>query len=263
MKEDKVLTKEEYKKRIKRCERLGAKQFAKVVKKVEKHKFKLLQKIYPNYTNKINSMFDKREAKLLKRCKTEEERKRVREEISLQKMLNKREDNYEMNRNYHVFRHRFSELINYLNYNKAVHMRGMLIDSIALPVLTALSFVNPIFIPLVGLDLVSLAINFECVNLQNYNIYRFEKNKDIIMKKEQKAIQNTQAHYTEGVKIINKVIDSEEKTMSANDRLKEIESNKEELIKLKELILKEKERRTSTRKAMTEKVHTKKLGGVS
>lgn len=45
MKKDRVLTKEEYNKRIKRCERLGAKQFAKIVKKVERLKFKVMKKV--------------------------------------------------------------------------------------------------------------------------------------------------------------------------------------------------------------------------
>lgn len=258
MKKERTLTQEEYKKRIKRCEKLGAKQFSKVVKVVEKYKFKILKKVYPNYVNKINKMFDKREEKLLKRCKTPEEIKRVKEEISMLKMLNKREDNYEMNRNYHVFRHRFSELLNYLNYNKAVHTRGLIVDAVALPILTSLSFINPIFIPFVALDVIAIGVNFECVNLQNYNIYRFEKNKDIIQRKEQRAIQNTQAHYTEGVRIINKVLDSDEKT-PVNERLRKIESNKEDLIKMKELILKEQERRST----YTQKSHVKRLGGVS
>ncbi len=257
MEMENVLTQEEYKKRIKRCERLGAKQFAKVVKKVEKFKFKLLKKIYPNYVNKINSMYDKREKKLLKKCKTEEERQKIKEETSLHKMLNKREDNYEMNRNYHVFRNRYSELLSYLKYNKSAHVRGMVMNAIGLPILLSLSFINPVFYSLVALDVAALAVNFQCVNLQNYHIYRFEKNKDKLLNKELKTIKKTQENYTDGVKIINKVLDSDDKEVSVNDRLKTIESNKEELIKLRELIIKEKERRN----LVTETNKVKKIGG--
>jgi serine/threonine protein kinase len=94
-----------------------------------------------------------------------------------------------------------------------VHKRGLIMDSIALPILTGLSFVNPIFIPFAVFSGVSLAVNFQCVNLQNYNLYRLEKNKDVITRKERQTIRQTQEKYTDGVKVINKVIDSDGKIL--------------------------------------------------
>lgn len=258
MNENRVLTKEEYNKRIKRCEKLGARKFAKIVKVVEKAKFKILKTVFPSYVTKANKFIDRRQQKLLNKCKTDEERQAVIEQCRMQKMLNKREDNYEMNRNYHLFRNRFSELINYLHYNKDVHKRGLIMDSIALPILTGLSFVNPIFIPFAVFSGVSLAVNFQCVNLQNYNLYRLEKNKDVITRKERQTIRQTQENYTDGVKIINKVIDSDKKELSAEERLKAIETRKEELIKMRELIIKEQERRSGS----LAKQNVKKIGGV-
>lgn len=245
MKKNNILTQEEYQKRIKRCEKLGAKQFKKVVQKVEKIKFKIQKRFFPNLTKRVNSLWDRREKKMLKRCSSEEERKQIKQEVNTMKMLNKREDNYEMNRNYHLFRNRFGELLNYLNYNKNIHKKGIIMDSACLPGLVALSVVNPIFIPFAALDAISLFINFQCVNLQNYHIYKIEKNKETFAKKERQAITNTQYNYSEGVKLINKVIEADDKVLSADERLKQIETQKESLIKAKEMILKEQERRNS------------------
>ncbi len=257
MKKNNILTKEEYQKKIKRCERLGAKQFKKVVQKVEKIKFKLQKRFFPNFTNKINSLWDRKEKKMLKRCSSEEERKQVKQDINTMKMLNKREDNYEMNRNYHLFRNRFGELLNYLNYNKNVHKKGVIVDSVCLPGLVALSTINPIFIPVAILDAISLFLNFQCVNLQNYHIYKIEKNREGFAKKERQAITNTQQNYSEGVKLINKVIESDDKEVSADERLKQIQTEKESLIKAREMILKERERRNS----LTGQHKVLKIGG--
>ena len=257
MKKDNILTKEEYEKRIKRCEKLGAKRFKKVVQKVEKIKFKLQKRFFPNFTKRINSLWDRKEKRMLKRCSSEEEAKQIKQDINTMKMLNRREDNYEMNRNYHLFRNRFGELLNYLKYNKDVHKRGVIIDSACLPGLIALSVVNPIFIPVAALDAISLFLNFQCVNLQNYHIYKIEKNREAFAKKERQAISNTQQNYSEGVKLINKVIEADDKEISADERLKQIEAQKESLIKAREMILKESERRSS----LTGRPKVLKIGG--
>ena len=259
MEKENILTREEYNKKIKRCERFGAKKFKKVVDYIETKKFKLLKKIYPNYINKINSLYDRKEKKLLKKCKTEEEKQLIKIKFNYLKMLNKREDTYEMNRNYHLFGNRFSELLTYLKYNKSVHVKGMIMDTALIPVLVAGSFINPVFIPMVALDIASLFINFQCVNLQNYNIYKIEKNKDKLLGREQRTVRKTQENYSDGVRTINKIMESPE--LSMEDKLKSIQTQKESLIQMRELILEENKRRNATSKAKAE-TKVKKLGGI-
>ncbi len=259
MEKENILTRDEYNKKIKRCEKLGAKKFKKVVDYIETKKFKILKKMFPNYINKINSLYDRKEKKLLKKCKTEEEKKLIKIKFNYLKMLNKREDTYEMNRNYHLFGNRFSELLTYLNYNKRIHIKGMIMDTALIPVLVAGSFINPLLIPMVALDLASLFINFQCVNLQNYNIYKIEKNKDKLLMREQRAVRKTQENYSDGVRAINKIMESPELTIE--DKLKSIQTQKESLIQMRELILEENKRRKATSKAKTE-TKVKQLGGI-
>ena len=184
-----------------------------------------MKKVFPNYINKINSLYDRKEKKLIKKCKTEEEKKQIKAKYNFLKMLNKRENNYEMNRNYHLFGNRVSELLTYLKYNKRIHVKGMIMDTALIPILVAASFTNPIFIPMIAIDLASLYVNFQCVNLQNYNIYKIEKNKEKLLMREQRAIRKTQENYSDGVRIINKMIESPE--LSIEEKLKSIQTQKE------------------------------------
>ena len=87
----------DYQKKIKQCEKLGALQFQKVVFKVEDIKFKVLKKLWPNFLVFYDKQCDKKKRKLLKKVKTEEDRKRIIDETRKLKMAMRKEWHREQN----------------------------------------------------------------------------------------------------------------------------------------------------------------------
>lgn len=63
-----------YKKKIKLCEKLGALKFQKAVFKIEEIKYKLIKKLFPNYIKYIDLIINFNRNLKLKKAKTKEER---------------------------------------------------------------------------------------------------------------------------------------------------------------------------------------------
>ena len=142
------LTKEEYQKRINRCKKLGAEWFQEIVFKVENLKFKVLKKYFPNCTERYDKKCDRKCKKELKKAKSEEERKLIIFHYRELKMLFRKEINTEQNRNYHLDKKRPSDTLRYLEWNKNVHQKLLLIDFIALPILSCVALAGfPVSIP--------------------------------------------------------------------------------------------------------------------
>ena len=99
------LTKEEYQKRINRCEKLGAEWFQEIVFKLEKLKFKVLKKYFPNCTKKYDKHCDKKCQKELKKAKSEEERKLIIFHYRELKMLFRKEINTEQKFDFSIHFH--------------------------------------------------------------------------------------------------------------------------------------------------------------
>lgn len=235
-------------KQIKLYEKLGATKFQKIVFKVEDIKYKIVKRIIPNYLKYFEKWCDKKRDKQIKKTSNEEEKKKIINQYRNQKLLMRKEYYREQNRNYHIDKNKPTEFIKYLKWNKKIHQNGMIKNIITIPILTSLIMigVTPI-IPVLGLELLSLFINFECINIQNYNICRFKKNKEKLEKIEQKQFQKNNQHYQEGAKVIEKAMQQTKDIPSIDEIIANIK-DKEQLQQLRKMIKKEKETYTQKKK---------------
>ena len=111
--------------------------------------------------------------------------KRIIEETRKLKMAMRKEWHREQNRNYHMDPNKPTEILEYLNWNKDIHMKGIIKNAIAIPCLAVAAGFGlwpTVVLPFLALELGSLFINFQCVNIQNCNIYRY-KEKEEAMKR--------------------------------------------------------------------------------
>ena len=242
----------EYQKKLKRYEKLGALKFQKVVFKVEDLKFKIIKKCFPNFITHYDKYCDRKKNSALKRAKTEEERKTIIENTKLAKMAMRKELNQEKNRNYHMDPKRPTEILKYLNWNKDVHTKGLIKNGILIPVLIAGTVLQiPGALVLLVYELISAAINFECINIQNYNICRAERIIPILKKREEARIQKNIEEYGQAAEVIHKSIEQSESLPSFDEILANI-NNPEQLRQMRELFKREQE----------ERQNQKKLGGI-
>ena len=201
----------DYQKKIKQCEKLGALQFQKVVFKVEDIKFKVLKKIWPNFLVFYDKQCDKKKRKLLKKAQTNEQKKAVIDDIRKLKMAMRKEWHREQNRNYHMDMNKPTEMLYYLNWNKNIHKKGIIANAITIPVLTAATiFGVPFALPFLIEEIVSAFINFQCINIQNYNIYRFKERQEMFEKMEARRMANNMKKHGEAAKVIGKVMEKTE-----------------------------------------------------
>ena len=149
----------------------GAKKFKKVVLKVEKVKWKIIKKILPNYLKGMEKQFRIQRDKLLKKAKTEEERKNIINAYKSNVMLMRKEYNTEQNANYHFDLTNPDKIKDYLINNKNIHMNWLKVDAFLAPILVSLlTLGNTWTIPFIVIVALEAIKNFECINLQNYSI---------------------------------------------------------------------------------------------
>ena len=246
--------KEEYQKKIKLYERLGAIKFQKVVFKVEDLKFKIIKKCFPNFIHHFDKYCDWRQKRAIKRATSEEEIKQIRSNTKLAKMAMRKELNEEKNRNYHMDPNHPTEILRYLNWNKDVHKRGLIKNGILIPIAIAgIIFHIPGAIAVLVFELLSSAINFECMNIQNYNICRIERMMPTLKKREEKMVQKKIEEYGAAAEVIHKSIEQSENLPTMDEIIGNIE-NPEQLRQLREMLLKEKERRNNNTSNINENI---------
>jgi len=237
--------------KIKLYEKLGAVKFQKVVFKVEELKFKLIKKLCPNFITYFDKYCDFKKRIALKHAKTKEDKKRIINNSKLSKMAMRKELNYEQNRNYHMEASKPTEIINYLYWNKRVHQKGLIKDAILIPILTAGTITGvPGALPLLVMELISAGINFECINIQNYNICRYKKVEKVLQRREQRSFERSVEKYGQAAEVIHNTIEKSESLPTFDEILDNITSV-EQLKQMRELF--------QTKIAEREKV--KKIGG--
>lgn len=230
-------------KKIKLYRSLGAEKFQKVVFGVEKLKFKIIKKLFPNFIKYFDKYINWKRNKKLKKAKTEKERKEIIRKYQFSKMAMRKELNQEKNRNYHIDPNRPTEIYRYLEWNKQVHKNGIIKNSILIPIFIAgiiLGFTPAI--PLLVLELLSTAINFECINIQNYNMCRFKKSEKALVKKEEKQIESNIETYGEAAEVIHKSLEETEDLPTFDEIINNI-TDIEQLRQMRELIKKVQEER--------------------
>ena len=240
----------DYKKEQEKYIKLGAKKFQKFVLSLESKKYAFIKKIFPNIISKYDKFFDFRKKYELKRAKTEEERKRIIKKYQQAKMMIRIQYNNNQNANYHMSGLRPTQMYHYAKWNKAIHERSMKKDIIVTLGALGLSAVTPLSLILVPIELASMFIDFECINLQNYTISRMEEKKSTIEKIESRAVTKEVKEHGEAAKVISKTIEQSE-DLPEPDKLIENITSIEQLEQIKEMLLRTKRTREAAKqKAM-------------
>ncbi len=194
--------------KIRICEKLGATKFQRVVFKAEEKKFKILKKICPNFIQHYDNWCNRKRDKLLKKYHSEENQRKIIEYYRSQKLLARKEWIREENRNYHMDQNNPMEFIEYLEWNKEIHQNGLKKNIITLPLLSAATICGfAPAIPFLMLEAGSTFINFQCVNIQNYNIYRFRQKEEKLKKLQDQKHKRDLKKYGEAAKIIGESLD--------------------------------------------------------
>ena len=237
------MEREEYKKKLKRYEKLGALKFQKVVFLVEQAKFKIIKKCFPNFIHHFDKYCDWKKKTALKRAKTEKEQKQIIENTKLAKMAMRKELNEEKNRNYHMNPKRPTEIIQYLEWNKDVHKRGLISNAILVPIMIAGTIFHvPGAVALLIIELLSAAVNFECINIQNYNLCRMRYMEPVLKKREEKTTEKSIEEFGQAAEVIHKSIEKSDSLPSFEEILDNID-NIEQLRQMRAMFKKEQEER--------------------
>lgn len=219
---------------------LGAKKFKKFVFLIEKIKFKLFDRFYPliqkMYENNLNKSLEKE----LKSIDNEDSRQKV---IRLyhEKILNFRKAiNDKKNLNYHINEDNPMEFLKYLNNNKKIHQKGLIGNGIVYILISLFIATGVISIGvIIGLfcyNVLSTIINFECINLQNYNIKIFNKNRDMLEKWRKKKEEEGLVKYSNISRVVYSAIDGEKDIPKVEDVVSKI-TTKEQLEEMRKLLL--------------------------
>ena len=227
-----------YKKKIELCEKLGANKSQKVVFKVEELKYKVIKKLIPRYIEWYDKLCDRKKKKELKKATTKEEQKKIIDHYRMQKMIMRKEFHREQNRNYHMDPNKPTEILYYLNWNKDIHMKGIIKNAIAIPALatTAAFGIWPtVVIPFLALELGSLFVNFQCVNIQNCNIYRFKQREETMKKLEERRNKRNIEQYSEAGSLVTRTMEKTEDIPSLSQIIDSIQT-KEELEQFRKLV---------------------------
>lgn len=163
--------------KMKRCEQLGAREFQKFVLWLEQKRYRFLKRHFPNlpvwFEKRCTSSYQKK----LKKCKSSKERERLEKRYQYQVRMFRKEWNHEQNRNYHLNETNPDEFLGWLRWNKEVHLTGLAINTIMIPLMAVGTVVtsgiaDPICCSILIYQMLSAGINFACINLQDYNYCR-------------------------------------------------------------------------------------------
>ena len=246
------IEREKFKKKQKLYKRLGAEKFQKVVFKVEEIKFKVIKKCFPNFIKWYDKYCDFQKKISLKRAKTEEEQQEIIRNIKFAKMAMRKELNTEKNRNYHMDAKKPTEIIEYLKWNKEIHVKGLIKDGIVIALLIGGAILQiPGCIPLLAFEVLCAGINFECINIQNYNLCRTKAIEDVLKRREESRTQRNIEEFGQASEVIHRSIDQSESLPSFEEIIANID-NKEQLRQMRALLKREQEDRAKQ----------KKLGGI-
>lgn len=231
----------DYKKKMELCDRLGARSFKKVVLRVEKLKWSIIKKLSPDFLSKYEIRCEKNLKRALKNAKTEEDKARIRSYYRHQILTARKEFNHEQNRNYHMTSNRPTEILRYLEWNKEVHQNGLIKNMVT--GIIASGFIcagvgTTLAAVVLGIQAIDSVINFQCINLQNYNIYRIEARKDGLEKLAARRMEMAEKKYGEAAKVISRTFreTKEENLVPTPEAIIARIENPEQLMQLKMMV---------------------------
>lgn len=183
----------------------------------------------------------------------------IKKNVQTNKLLTRKEYYLSQNRNYHMDLDKPTEMLAYLEYNKRVHMNGLKRNAVFLPIFTGLSIAFPIVTPLAAYELASTFINFQCVNIQNCNIYRYKKREEKFKKVEERRTQINVRDYGNVSTIVSEKLKEKEDELPTMDEIIEsIRNNPEARAELRKMAQRTMAKREAIKKNSS---HVKKLGG--
>lgn len=235
------IEREKLKKKIALHEKLGAEKMQKVVFKVEEIKYKIIKKFFPNYIERYNRMCNKEKNKELKKATTQKEREKINKKYNYAKMAMQKEFYLEKNRNYHMDLEKPTEIIAGLKWNKSIHIENLKGNLVTISVLVGLGILGYSWtIPFIIIEVLDAAVNFECINLQDYNLCRFKIMEEQLQKREQRNFEKHVEEFGDVDEIIEtamKTTDVSNFEETANKIIKGATLTK--LYKMKKLLLKQ------------------------
>ena len=86
-----------------------------------------------------------------------------------------------------------------------------------LPNLLPLSVLNPLTLVIVPFELTSMFIDYQCINLQKYNISRMEEKQEVLRKMEAKKVTQEVKSHGEAAKVITKTLENNEDIEISDD----------------------------------------------
>ena len=128
-------------------------------------------------------------------------------------ILFRKELKQEKNRNYHFDIDYTKNFKKYLLWNKDVHLKGIIRNLVILALSTGalilgegvISFILKLVLTII--NSIGLIINFECVNLQNYHLARFERVETKLEERKKNALLQKTQKYGNAINAINKQIE--------------------------------------------------------
>lgn len=214
--------------------------------KKEERKEKFRKKIKVSFP-KLLDFYDKyfKEVDPYEGLTPEEQIQKAIELMKISKMAIRKEFYQEKNANYHIDRKRPTSMKRYLEWNKKIHVKGIIGNSIAIPILLVASALGfGAAIPFLIIEILSLGINFECINIQNYNLCRFKMTEESLKKQEQRKTQKSIERFGKAAEVVYKSIEKSESLPSFEEIVEKIE-NIEQLRQMRDLIMKETKERQS------------------
>lgn len=173
----------------------------------------------------------------LKGLESKEKIRKLIELTKYSKMFMRKEFYQEKNRNYHIDPKTPTAIYEYLKWNKKIHVRGMLKNAVTIPITIVFSLVGFEFLlPLLLYELVSLGINFECVNIQNYSICRYKITEKVLKKQEKLKIDESIKNYGSAQELITKSIVMQDDLPKLDDIITNNATNIDQLRILRKLI---------------------------
>ncbi len=242
-----------YKKKIKKCKMLGALNFQEFVFKTEAIRWKVLKKVCPNFVIKCcDKYYDYKTEKKLKRTHSNIVKEQIKNDNYLNKILIRKEFNESQNINYHIDKNNPNEFMKYLELNKKIHVFGLKANLLNLPLIAVASTIGAPTALLLGINLLSMFINFQCINIQNYNINRLKDYQQKLQRKklenrgnitreqeyqikQQRRTNDFQQNYGEAGNLIYHSIEKKDGIPTMNEIIDNIESQ-EQLNQLKRLV---------------------------
>ncbi len=223
--------KEEQKRKIYRL--LGAEVFQKVVFQVEKLKYKIIDKYFPNIGEWYEKQLDKKYQKIVRKGKVENE-KALRIEYQKEKLAFRKELHTKKNRNYHYDANYPIKFITYLKRNKKLHQKGMIKNIVVSLITIGLAIFFPnlnsyLIAGILSYEAISFFVNFQCINLQNYNLCRFQNKKiqSYFTRKQQKTQEENIKILSAGMNPVAEAIYKQEQLPSIQQVVENIKTKQE------------------------------------